>query len=109
AYIAASTSVSAASNGSVTVTGSNSTWQVGYIFYPSGRLFVGGNESADGGTALLSITDGGIVRVRNNASGYSVRVGPSGTLSGNGTLDTTSSTVPLTDVKGTLAPTNGTF
>jgi hypothetical protein len=31
-------------------------------------------------------------------------VGPSGTLSGNGTLYTTSSTVPLTDVKGTLSP-----
>jgi hypothetical protein len=42
--------------------------------------------------------------VTNNASGYSVKVGPSGTLSGNGTLYTTSSTVPLTDVKGTLSP-----
>jgi hypothetical protein len=54
--------------------------------------------------ALLSITNGGSVFVSNHASGYSVRVGPSGTLSGNGTLYTTSSIVPLTDVKGTLSP-----
>jgi hypothetical protein len=89
------------------VTGLNSQWQIGNISYVSGRLFVGGNENGDGGTALLSITNGGSVFVTNAASSYSVKVGPSGTLSGNGTLYTTSSTVPLTTVTGTLKPSGG--
>ena len=62
-YIAASTSSSAASNGSVTVAGSGSTWQIGDLNTLHSVLFVGGNENGDGGTALLSITNGGTVTV----------------------------------------------
>jgi hypothetical protein len=106
-YIAASTSTSASSNGSVTVTGSSSTWQVGNPNTFHSVLFVGGNENGTGGTALLSITNGGSVTVQNNSGGSAVTVGPSGTLTGNGALGTTSSTVPLTTVTGTLAPSGG--
>lgn len=105
-YIAAS-AVAPASNGSVTVTGSNSTWNVGRINFLSSRLFVSGNENGDGGTGLLSITNGGAVLVTNNNNYASVTVGSSGTLTGNGTLATTSE--PTVVVKGTLAPSSGTL
>ena len=108
-YIAASTSVSATSNGSVTVDGANangnSTWHIGDLNTLHSVLFVGGNENGDGGTALLSITNGGSVTVQDNGNETSATVGPSGTVTGNGTLDTSSSKFQqLTDVKGTLAP-----
>ena len=104
-YIAASTSSSAASNGSVTVAGSGSAWQIGDLYTLHSVLFVGGNENGDGGTALLSITNGGTVTVQDNGNETSATVGPSGTVSGNGTLDTSISKFQqLTDVKGTLAP-----
>lgn len=97
----------AASNGSVTVAGSGSIWRVGTATKLSSRLFVGGNENQDGGTALLSITNGGTVIVYNNNSDYSVTVRSSGTVTGNGTLTTPSE--PTVFVKGTLAPSNGTL
>jgi T5SS/PEP-CTERM-associated repeat protein len=104
-YIAASTSSSAASNGSVTVAGSSSAWQIGDLNTLHSVLFVGGNENGDGGTALLSITNGGTVTVQDNGNELSATVGPSGTVTGNGTLDTSSSKFQqLTDVYGTLAP-----
>lgn len=105
-YIAAS-AVAPASVGSVTVTGSNSKWNVGRINFLSSRLFVSGTENGDGGTGLLSITNGGAVIVTNNNSYASVTVGPSGTVTGNGTLATTSE--PTVFVKGTLAPSSGTL
>jgi hypothetical protein len=86
AYIAASQGELTTSSGTVTVTGSSSVWQVGNTnFFASAHLFIGGNGTSDGGTALLSITNGGRVNVSNNSADYSVRVGPSGTLTGNGT------------------------
>jgi T5SS/PEP-CTERM-associated repeat protein len=103
AYIAAST----ASHGSVTVSGSSSIWQLGNVNVASSRLFVGGNENEDVGTALLSVTNGGTVTVYNNSSQSSVIVGSSGTLTGNGTLTTLSE--PTVVVLGTLAPSSGTL
>ena len=101
AYIAASGS-SAASKGSVSVKGSGSYWQIGNVDWVSARLFV-----SDGGTALLSITDGGTVEVYNNSSDASVNVGGSGTLTGNGTITTI--VEPTVAIYGTLAPSGGTL
>jgi hypothetical protein len=80
----------------------NSTWHIGDLFTAHSVFFVGGNENGNGGTALLSITNGGTVIVQNNGGDHSVTVGPSGTVTGNGTL--TTPTEPTVDVKGTLAP-----
>jgi len=68
---------------------------------------VSGTENGNGGTALLSITSGGTVQVYNNNTEYSVTVGSSGTLTGNGTITTPSE--PTVDVFGTLAPSSGTL
>jgi hypothetical protein len=70
-------------------------------------LFVGGNENGDGGTALLSITNGGTVTVYNNGNENAVTVGLLGTLTGNGTITTV--VEPTVDVFGTLAPSSGTL
>jgi T5SS/PEP-CTERM-associated repeat protein len=107
AYIARSTSPSAASNGSVTVKGSGSTWQIGNADTASSRLFVSGSENGTGGTALLGISNGGTVKVVNNGGAISVNVGGSGTLTGNGTITTTNE--PTVDVSGTLNPSGGTL
>jgi fibronectin-binding autotransporter adhesin len=101
-YIAALQGEFATSDGSVTVTGSGSIWQIGNVDKLSSRLFVSGTENGDGGTALLSITSGGTVQVYNNSTDHSVAVGSSGTLTGNGILTTPSE--PTVDVFGTLAP-----
>lgn len=69
---------SVSSNGSVTVDGANSTWTVN-----GGRLFVGGNSGGTpGGTALLSVTNGGEVIVNNQFAAVpaGLPVGISGTL-----------------------------
>jgi T5SS/PEP-CTERM-associated repeat protein len=97
---------SAGSNGSVTVAGSGSTWTIGESY---ALLFIGGTDLDQGGKALLSITDGGAVIVPYGVGYYAVKVGLSGTVTGNGTLDTTGSTPALTDVLGTLAPSGGTL
>ena len=81
-------------------------WQQRFCY---SSAFVGGTENGFGGTALLSITNGGLVRVQNNVAQPAVTVAPSGTLTGNGTLDTTNSETPTTNVQGTLEPSGGTL
>ena len=79
-------------------------WQQRFCY---SSAFVGGTENGFGGTALLSITNGGLVRVQNNVAQPAVTVAPSGTLTGNGTVDTTNSETPTTNVQGTLEPSGG--
>lgn len=107
-YIAALSGEFLTSNGTVTISGAGSTWTIS----ANGRaaLFIGGNginpiDGGDqGGTALLTVMDGGAVIVNNFASDTAaVRVGLSGTLTGNGTITTVGSR--RTAVEGTLAPT----
>lgn len=80
------------SNGSVKVDGTGSIWTVAAGFE------VGGYNGSPGGTALLSVTNGGTV------SAVSVHVYKSGTLTGNGTVMITSPSTPLASIDGTLAP-----
>lgn len=96
------------SNGAVKVDGAGSTWTMSGPC--SGQFIISGSSKFDpGGTALLSITNGGTVLVENNPSGLeALWVGLSGTLTGDGTITTTSSFRPTTFVAGTLAP-SGTF
>lgn len=111
-YIAAVSGELVTSNGSVTVDGAGSTWTLSSPCGAAARLFVGGSYNDQtgmdnpGGTALLSVTNGGTVEVDNPADQVSVKVGPSGTLTGNGTITTTGtdSLAKLTAVQGTLAP-----
>jgi autotransporter family porin len=79
---------SAGSSGAVTVDGTNSQWTL------SGQLDLGGGSNASGGTGLMRITAGGAV------SAVSAHVWTSGTLTGNGTVGTTSGTT----LEGTLKP-----
>lgn len=95
------------SQGAVTVDGANSLWTI------TGRcgawLFIGGNETGvAGGTALLSVTNGGRVTISNLSAMPSVTVGISGTLTGNGTV-TSEAGYMVTRVYGTLAPRSGTL
>lgn len=76
------------SNGAVTVKGTNSTWAV------SDELDIGGTTNASGGTGLLAVTNGGTV------TAMSVHAWKSGTLTGNGTVSTTSGMT----IDGTLEP-----
>jgi T5SS/PEP-CTERM-associated repeat protein len=103
-YIAAS---GTGSNGTVTVDGIGSSWTLTGDGN-SRKLYVGGGAIAftDGGTALLSITNGGHVTVINPDNNYAAWVGASGTLTGNGTLTATGSSINarLVVVAGTLAP-----
>ena len=62
-------------------------------------IWVGGTRTSAGGVGLVSVTNGGSVEA------VSVYVWKSGTLTGNGTVSTTSGTT----VDGTLAPSGGTF
>jgi T5SS/PEP-CTERM-associated repeat protein len=111
AYIAPEVGAS----GTVTVDGADSTWQVGstdnQAYY--GKLLVGADQgSPDGGTAILSVTNGGSVIVTNGfASSTGVTVGSSGTLTGNGSLTVSAGSFVsrLTNVFGTLAPSGGTL
>lgn len=116
AFIAAlvGSAIVGGSNGAVTVDGASSTFTIsdGCV----ARLFIGGSlsESGDdrGGTALLKVTNGGTVMVNNPSNQLSIKVGISGTLTGNGTLMADGLGNPqhpylpyLTAVQGTLAPT----
>ncbi|MFZ3374381.1 MAG: hypothetical protein WA183_02390 [Chthoniobacterales bacterium] len=99
------------SNGSVTVDGAGSTWTISSPCGAAARLFIGGHfilgDGDDpGGIALLNVTNGGTVEVDNPANQVSVKVGPSSTLTGNGTITTNGngSLATLTAVQGTLAP-----
>lgn len=78
------------SNGSATLNG-------GGLWTVSGRFDVGGYNNISGGVALLSVTNGSTV------SAGSVRVYNSGTLTGNGTVTTTSGTI----IDGTVSPNGG--
>ena len=79
------------SSGSATVDGEGSYWII------SGEADVGGTTSAAGGTGLLTVTNSGTVTAAN------VHVWDSGTLTGNGTVSTTSGTA----VEGTVSPKGG--
>lgn len=92
------------SQGTVKVTGAGSTWAIG------GNLWVGGSDAAAGGTGSLAVLDhgvvtaGGVFKVWGDAtadvsgggrinvgegvlpSDGTIRVGPGGTLAGNGTI-----------------------
>lgn len=88
----ASIGTATGSNGAATVDGTNSTWT---ISGGSGvELRVGGILNGGGGIGLLTVTNGGTV------SAPGVHVYGSGTLTGNGTVSTTSGTT----VDGTLSP-----
>ncbi len=95
------------SRGTVTVDGAGSTWTIGNC--SDYRLFVGASDAnTDGGTALLSITNGGSVVVNNTSQSIPpVIVGLSGTLAGNGTLTMNGPTIGSSRalVRGTVAPT----
>lgn len=85
------------SHGTATVDGQNqngakSQWTV------AGELDVGGTINGQGGTGLLSVTNGGKV------TAASVHVYKSGTLTGTGTVTITSPSTPVVTMDGTLAP-----
>jgi T5SS/PEP-CTERM-associated repeat protein len=88
AHIAANTG----SSGSATVDGTNSKWTV---TVDGAALNVGGTNTGAGGTGLLTVKNSGTV------TAASVHAWKSGTLTGNGTVSTTSGTT----IDGTLAPT----
>jgi T5SS/PEP-CTERM-associated repeat protein len=88
AAIAWGTTSTTSSNGAATVDGTRSTWAV------LGELDVGGTTNASGGTGLLTVTNGGTVSAAN------VHLWQSGTLTGNGTVSTTSGMI----IDGTLKP-----
>lgn len=90
ASIASLTNELVSSNGVAIVDGTHhSAWAI------TGRFDVGGYNDTPGGVALLSVTNGGSV------SAASLHVYSSGTLTGNGTVSTTTSG---TTVEGTLEP-----
>ena len=96
------------SNGAVTVDGAGSTWTLGGTLP---RLFIGGSNSGnlEGGTALLSVTNGGVVTVNSPpmAGAFAISVGISGTVTGNGTITANGASLNSRRVivNGTLAPT----
>jgi hypothetical protein len=104
--------VRAASNGVVTVDGASSSWTVEPA-NGNNVLFIGGMDSTtdNGGTGLLSITNGGLVTVIHSGGSYAARVGTSGTLTGNSMLTLSSPGHPENYaaagivVRGTVAPT----
>lgn len=102
-----------ASNGAVKISGEDSAW---VLFGDECRgdtgLFIGCTATSDvGGTALLTVTDGGTVEVDNLVSDpanaqQAVKVGLSGTLTGNGTVGMfgPSRLARTMTVLGTLSP-----
>lgn len=68
-------------------------------------IWVGGDPGGPGGIGLLSVTNGGTVSAGNGNSGV-IYVFSSGTLSGNGTVRTTTSGMTI---DGTLKPSGGTL
>ena len=89
----------ASSAGTVSVNASSLTCTT-----PQG-IWVGGDPGGPGGIGLLSVTNGGIVSAGNGPSGV-IYVFGSGTLSGNGTVHTTTSGMTI---DGTLKPSAGTL
>jgi len=105
-YIGAFSGPFVNSNGTVTVSGSDSNWTIS-ASSGAARLFISGS---DGGVGLLTVKDGGQVQINNNSNQIPVQVGPSGTLTGNGTVKI--SNFPNERrvlVSGTLAPSGGTL
>lgn len=88
----------AGSSGSVSVD-NHGNWTVGEGVYGVG-IYVGGTNTAAGGTGLVSVTNGGSV------SAVSVYVWGSGTLTGNGTVNVNVGS-GTTTFDGTLAPNGG--
>jgi hypothetical protein len=70
------------------------------------RLFVGGTRDNAGGMALLNVKNGGKIIVETNANQLGVKVGVSGTVTGNGTIRTNGPSYLSTrmGVLGTLSP-----
>jgi T5SS/PEP-CTERM-associated repeat protein len=85
----------AGSNGSASVDG-NSQWTIA----GGGALYVAGTVNGDGGTGLLTVTNGATV------TAGSAHVFKSGTLTGNGTVSLGSGS-GLATVDGTVAPSGG--
>ncbi len=81
----------AGSTGTVNVTGADSKWNL------AGNLFVGGTDTAAGGTGTLNVSDGGLVDVTGDLTVWST-----GTLRGNGTV--TVETATTLHNYGTIAP-----
>ena len=108
-FIATSSGSLLSSHGSVTVTDTSSIWSI----YTGGlaQLLIGVNPSgANGGMALLNVSNGGLVVVYNYSSGDpAVLVGPSGTLTGDGTVEMSSGSSTQMEVRGTLAPSSATL
>src|SRR5207244_1091710 len=90
AYIA---SVGPKSNGVVTVSGSETAWYLAPGTDCVGaKIFIGCTATSDsGGTALLTVANGGFIVVdnTNDLLNPGVKVGTSGTLTGNGSLAVT--------------------
>ena len=108
AYIASVVnSVKPASNGVVTVSGSETGWYLAGSDCTGAGIFIGCTAtSTSGGTALLTVANGGFI-VINNSDVPGVKVGSSGTLAGNGPLTLippTFGNTPTVIVYGTLAP-----
>ena len=105
-YIAALAGQLAVSNGTVSVDGASSSWTVSSS--SNEALSVGGIGGTNGGTGLLSITNGGLVTVNhNNGVPYAARVLTSGTLTGNSTIALTGPNYYAASlvINGTIAPT----
>ena len=87
------------SSGTATVTGNDSSWD------NSGGLYIGGNESSAGGTAAVSVLDGGTLSVSGDTkiyagstltlSGAASRLELRGSLTNEGTFDWQSGGVVL--------------
>jgi T5SS/PEP-CTERM-associated repeat protein len=111
-YIAAVANPSTpSSNGKVTLVGSGTQWNLednAGNGCPGAGLFIGCTASSDvGGTALVDVEYPASIYVVSSANAPGVKVGPSGTLTGNGILNlvigsTLSSQTAV--VLGTLAP-----
>jgi len=111
-YIAAEASPMGASNGSVTLSGENpfgiANWLIaGDQCTGDAELFVGCTATTDaGGTALLDVKDGANVEIDSTVDEPELKVGLSGTLTGNGLFVVSGPTqsAETTSVLGTLAP-----
>ena len=101
------------SSGNVTVQGNHTTWYL-YDVYDDPEclgagLFIGATANSNsGGTATVNVSDGAFISVHNHDQGaaYAVKVGVSGTLTGNATLEMVGPTGGSITAKvyGTLAP-----
>jgi autotransporter family porin len=96
------------SHGSVTVIDPGTTWNIG-DFTGLAQLLIGiGPGGANGGTGLLLVAGGGRVQVNNLSSQTpAVLIGPSGTLTGDGTVELRNGSSTVMEVRGTIAPSGG--